>query len=105
MAQDEIHVGDIGTSFTGIIQDGSSVVDISSATTKELIFENPAGDSITKDATLVGDGTDGQMEYVTVGDDDIIDVKGEWKIQGHVVFSASQEWHTDVQSFTVHPNI
>lgn len=105
MAQDEIHVGDIGTSFVATIQDGTSVIDISGATTIELIFEDPAGTSFTKTASFVTDGTDGKMEYVTVSDDDIIDAEGFWKIQGHVVFSATQEWKTDVQKFAVHQNI
>ena len=39
MAANEIHVNDVGTQFLVTVTDGSRAVDISSATTKELIIK------------------------------------------------------------------
>ena len=40
MAANEIHLNDIGTQFLLTVKDGSSAVDISSATTKQIIIKN-----------------------------------------------------------------
>ena len=39
MAANEIHVNDVGTKFLVTVTDGSIAVDISSATTKQLIIK------------------------------------------------------------------
>jgi hypothetical protein len=103
MAVGEIHVGDIGTVFTVTILDqDSAVVDISSATTKNMIFKKPDGTKVTKTGVFVSDGTDGKMKYTTVSGD--IDAYGEWKLQGFIDLG-STEWYTDFTKFTVHRNL
>lgn len=102
MASDEIHVNDIGTVFRGTVQDGTSVVDISGATTIQILFKPSGAATRTKTAVLTGDGTDGQMQYTTVDGD--LNVDGVWEWQGQVVLPAGT-WRTDVKTFVVHRNL
>jgi len=102
MAENEIHVQDIGTILKTTVKNGTSVVDISSATTKSIILGKPDNTSSTKDGTFTTDGTDGQLQYTTITDD--LDQIGWWKIQAHVV-SSSGSWKSDIGNFEVHRNI
>ena len=42
MAANEIHINDVGTKFLVTVTDGTSAVNISSASTKQLIFKKPS---------------------------------------------------------------
>jgi hypothetical protein len=99
---DEIHAGDIGTQFTVTVSDSGVVVNLSTASTKEIILSKPSGDKLTKTASLVTDGSDGKIKYVTVAND--LDVIGLWKLQVHVILPTG-EWHSDVSEFRVYPNL
>ena len=99
---EEIHVGDIGTLFEATIMDGSQVVDISGATTLQIIFLKPNGTRLEKTAALSGDGTDGRMRYVTVAGD--LDIAGFWKMQGFVEL-ATWEGHSPIETFQVYDNL
>jgi hypothetical protein len=98
-----IHVGDIGTIFLATIidQDGN-VVDLSSASSLKIIFQNPSrtGKSVT--ALLYSDGTDGKIYYVLQDKD--IDESGVWSYQGVIVIG-SDTWHSSVVQFTVMANL
>lgn len=103
----EIHEGDIGTIIRATIKDKQadgtlSVLDISGATTLELVFKKPSGTKLTKVAVLTTDGTDGQMEYVTISGD--LNETGEWKIQAYIVLP-SGSWRSDIGCFTVFENL
>ena len=63
MAANEIHVDDVGTQFLLTIMDGSAAVDISSASTKQIIIKKPSGTKMTKSATFSSDGSDGKIYY------------------------------------------
>jgi len=102
MAADEIHLNDIGTVFEATIMDGAVVVDISTATTKQLILRGPNGISKTKSASFTTNGTDGKLRYVTVAND--LNVTGQWSWQAYVVLS-NGAWHSDVAEFIVHENL
>ena len=102
MAADEIHLNDVGTVFEATIMDGTSVVNVSTATTKQLIFKGPNGVSKTKAATFTTDGTDGKLKYVTVAND-LVPV-GQWSWQAYVVMS-NGAWHSDVAEFIVYENL
>ncbi len=102
MAADEIHVNDIGTVLIFTIKDGSSVVDVSTATTKQIIFSNPSCSTVTKSGSFTTDGTDGKIQYTTVSGD--LDVGGTWRAQAYIVIGGN-EWHSDITSFEVHPNL
>jgi hypothetical protein len=99
----ELHVGDIGTQFIFTLKDqDDAVVNISAATTLQVLFRKPSCTLLTRDATLYTDGTDGKFIYTTVSGD--FDEAGSYKIQGYVVIS-SNEWHTNYFTEKVHRNI
>ena len=102
MAANEIHKGDIGTQFTVTVQAGTPVVELSTASTKQLIFKKPGGTILTKSTSFVTDGTDGKMQYVSV-DGDLSD-DGVWKMQGKVIIGGNT-FSTDITSFKVYRNL
>lgn len=102
MAADEIHVGDVGTILLVTFQDAGVVVDISSATTKDILLHDPEGVTATLAGTFTTDGTDGKLQITSVAA--TFDMAGCWKIQGHVVL-AGGEWHTDIAVFEVFANL
>ena len=100
----DIHVGDVGTAIILTVNDSSTgaVVDISSATTLEIVLRKPNGTSITRTAEFVTDGADGKLQYVTIAGD--IDRAGEWSAQGYISMPV---WsgHTDEAAVTVVGNL
>lgn len=100
--KEEIHLNDIGTVFEATIMDGSAIVDVSSATTKELIFRKPSGAVITQTAVFTTDGTDGKIQYITIASD--LDEAGDWKLQGRIILPTG-EWRTDVSIQSVYGNL
>ena len=78
MAKNEIHLNDIGTIFEVTVQDDGVIVDISGATTKEIIFKKSRGEVLTKAAVFSTDGVDGKMRYVAVAGD--LDERGQWEL-------------------------
>lgn len=99
----EIHKNDVGTIFRVTMKDGDTAVDISTATTKRLIFTKPDGVKVNKNTSFYTDGVDGIMQYTTTASGDL-DVCGNWRIQGYVALP-SGSWHTDIVSFKVHDNL
>jgi len=102
MAANEIHVGDIGTVLRVTVKDGDDAVDVSTATTKTIILEDPSGNNSDKAATFTTDGTDGKIQYTTVSGD--LDERGNWSIQAKVVMP-SGTWYSDIYTFEVHGNL
>lgn len=98
MAQ-EIHIGDVGTLYIATIKDGSSIVDISSATDLKLVFKRPDGSVQEKTGSLFTDGTDGKVYYRAQSG--FHDQVGDWEVQGQATIG---EWsgRSDVHEFTVH---
>ena len=74
----DVQLNDYGTVFRVTITDDGVAVDVSSATTKSIIFKPPSGSKTTKTATFTGSGTDGRIQYTTVAGD--INVVGLWYI-------------------------
>lgn len=64
--------------------DTGSVMDLSDATVKNLVFKRPSGETFVKAADYVTDGADGKLKYVTVDADDTMPA-GAWRIQAEVV--------------------
>lgn len=105
MAADEVHKDDIGTIFRATIKDGSTAVDVSSATTLQFFFRKPDA-SLTVDtqtAVLTGDGTDGIIEYISTSGD--LDTIGTWQLQAKIVLDVNNQFKTDWHKFEVHENI
>ena len=98
----EIHLNDIGTVFRLTIYDGSSILDVSSASVKEIIFQKPDGTSVTKTAAFYTDGTDGIIQYTTIAND--LDATGTWKIQAKVTLPGGT-WSSCTQKFKVYANL
>ena len=102
MAANEIHENDVGTKFLVTVTDGSSAVNISSASTKQLIIKKPSGTKLTKATSFSTDGTDGKMYYNIAADD--LDEAGTYKLQGKVIISDGT-FYTDIQTFKVFRNL
>ncbi len=98
----EIHIGDIGTIFEVVIQEDGVAIDISTATTQQILFAKPDGTKLTKTSVFKTDGTDGVIQYTTISGD--IDTDGIWRIQGHVILTSS-EFFTDIGQFEVERNL
>ncbi len=103
MAAGEVRKGDIGTIFRATIQDGSSAVDVSGATTQEFVFRPPRTASFAITTTFTNTGTDGQIEYATTGAD-VLDVTGSWDLQANLVLPGGS-YRSDIYTFTVHKNL
>lgn len=98
----EIHYGDIGVNFNITVMNGTAVLNVSNANSINIIFQKPDGSDLTKTATLVTNGTDGNIRYTSVSGD--LDQVGTWQIQARVNFGASV-FSTDIQKFKVYRNI
>ena len=102
MSANEVHNGDIGTIFRVTVQDSTTAVDISGASTKNIVLQKPSGTKVTAAGSFQTDGTDGVLQYTSTGG--VIDTVGNWRIQVYLVLAAGT-WYTDVGNFYVHPNI
>ena len=98
-----MQVDDIGTILELTIKDGTAfVLDLSTASTKEIIIKSPAGVASTHTASFTTDGTDGKIQYVTTSGD--VDEAGRWQIQGRIVMGGG-DWKTSVSNFQVAENL
>ena len=102
MSVNEIHKNDIGTILRVTIYDGSTIVDISTATTKTIYLRKPNGVILTKTAVFYTDGSDGIIQYIVQSTD--LDQDGTWGIQAYIVLSDGS-WRTDMSTFIVYRNI
>jgi len=102
MGAGEIHEDDIGTIFEAEFLDAGAVLDISGATTKELLFRKPDGTKVAEAGLFTTDGTDGKLRYTTIAD--FLDASGRWSVQGRVVLPAGT-WSSDITAFHVYPNL
>lgn len=94
----KIFVGDVGTAFRGTFKENGVVVNISAATTKNMIFEKPDGTIVTKSAVFLTDGSDGILQYVSISGD--LNIGGNWRLQGYVDLG-SWAGHSDLVNFKI----
>lgn len=99
----EIHVGDIGTEFVVTLKDGSSALDVSGASSITVYLEKPSGEVLTKTASFVTDGTDGQIKVASESGD--LDETDVWYIQVKLVLVNGNTWYSDKGRFRVHSNL
>lgn len=98
-----IRQNDIGTEIRVQISNCSDVpIDISTCSSKEIIFKKPNGTLVTKSASFVTDGADGLIYYTIESGD--LDTVGTWKIQAVVSFG-SYDFHSNFESFRVYRNL
>lgn len=104
---EEIHIGDVGTDFQVTIKecvDGKvQVVDVSGATTLEIIFERGDKTVVTKTATFVTDGTDGKIRYVS--ETGFLNSAGDWRMQGKTFGIGGWSGRSSIVEFTVYGNL
>ncbi len=102
----EMQDGDIGTALKFTVRDygaeGSPIVPLSSATTKNAIFQKPDGTTFLRNALFDTDGNDGCLKYTTASGD--IQGAGQWKAQVKVI-TPEGEWSSDVIEFFVKSNL
>lgn len=103
MAAGEVRVGDIGTLFRATILDGSTAVDVSSASAQAFTFKPPRSVSFSSTTTFTSGGVDGIVEYTTTGAD-VLDEPGSWKLQWVATLTAGT-FQSDIFEFTVHKNL
>src|SRR5512146_2751693 len=103
-----LHVTDFGVPFQVTCKEGSEVLDVSEATTREISFQKPNNGAIIGPFEMVlgSDGTDGVVIHVwDVGQ---LDTAGEWSYQLHLVFADKEvhsDWHDRNGKFTVYGNM
>ena len=86
-----VHNGDVGTIFRLTITDtAGTAIDVSTATTKYIYFQDPLGNKTQKTAAFTTDGKDGKIQYATIAGD--IDKVGTWQIQGYIETNIGKFW-------------
>lgn len=99
----EIHKYDKGTALTITIVDCNGPVNLVPATNIELIFYKPNKDREVVTPSVVTNGLDGKIRYIT--DEDDLDVIGLWKYQVNITFEDGSFFHSDKGLFKVHDNL
>jgi len=97
-------VGDLGTIFRFTIKDqDDAVVDISSATLKQVKFRKSDGSTETQTASFTTDGTDGKMEVATTAAD--LDISGPSQAQPYLEGVSGFSGHGSEYSFRIYDPI
>lgn len=103
MAADEIHVGDVGTTFQATIRDSGTSMDISGFTTKLFFLRQPGGSITTITASFIGgSGTAGVIGFTATSSH--FDQTGKFKLQAYLN-DGTNTFRSDIYEFTVHPNL
>lgn len=102
---EQVQKNAIGVAIIATIQEDGALVNVSTVTTKQLIFRKPdlVGTLVTKTASFTTNGSDGKIQYLTEAN--FLDTPGVWKYQGYVVFPGGFDGRSDVQSFEVKDNL
>ena len=102
----DVQKNDIGTIFRLTVKNGTTAVDISSATaTRSMIFTAPSGASTERtiaNVTLPNGGSDGKIQYISQSGD--INETGEWRVQASVAITAGT-FKSSVARFDVGSNL
>lgn len=109
MAQHGVfHLGDVGCVIELQAQSPLGTnVDISAASGLTIYLRTPAGDVLTKTASLSSGGTDGKMRYTTVASDFPLarkELVGLWEAQGQYTVGGAT-LHTSIIQFSVQDSL
>lgn len=103
---EEVHVGDVGVQLEyELLKSVSGVVtplDVSDASLIQLTYQRPSGLPLIVNASLINDGTDGLVKYITQPGD--LNVKGNWKVQVYIEID-DKKFHSEIDSFVVYGNL
>lgn len=95
--------GAVGVLLIFPLCDGASKpINVATATLIELKFKKPNGAIVTKTATLVNDGKDGLVSYVTEAG--FLDQSRTWQVQARIV-TATIDIPSAPAEFTVADNL
>jgi len=103
MASYDLQVGAVGAVITVTCTSGGAALDVTGATTLQVVMLSPAGVRNAATAVVVGDGADGVISYTTEAGD--IYMPGTWKAQAYAVLAGGDEFYSSVTTFTVGPNL
>lgn len=96
--------GDIGTPIElTITSDGTTAINISAATTKQITLQAPDGTEATFTASFTGTGVDGKLRYTTTATSDLAQT-GNYLAQAYIV-EPTGAWHSSIFRFRVDPNL
>ena len=98
----DLHISDVGTLIKMLVLDGTTPVDLSTATTKEILFKHKTGVTFRRAGSFLTNGTDGYLTYVLVNGD--IELQGKWELQVYLEFSTGH-WHSSKATFEAATNI
>ena len=99
----EMQLGAISVAITiPVVDQDGNIVDISGASSKQILLKKPDKTVLTNTAAFVTDGTDGLLQYLTIADD--IDQIGIWEAQADIVITGF-DGPTVVSKFKVLRNI
>lgn len=105
-SEEEVRYNDIGTVFLITVNDyvngALSPLDLSSATSLQIILKSPSGLTYTKTASFYTNGTDGKIVYTTINGD--LNETGTWNIQSKVTIPAGT-FRSDISTFKVYENL
>jgi len=107
MSLPDIHKNDVGVELViEFVDEDGVVIDISTASTKQILLRKPGAAAVAKTGVFDTDGSDGLLKYTTtkVGSVYDLDRAGQWQIQGFAVIGTN-EWHTKVNTFEVAGNL
>jgi len=100
--KNNIQVGATNLLITLEIKEGYAPLNISSATTKNIIIEKPDDTIITTTGSFITDGSDGLLYYRTSATD--INQAGIYNVQAYLVMPDFTGYSTPV-SFTAYANL
>jgi hypothetical protein len=94
-----------GNFLEAIFKSGNTAIDVSTATTIEIIIKEEDGTTATKTAVFTTDGTDGAIRYqVEAAFHALSGTDPElWRYQGHVILpgSPAQDLYTEWRRYLV----
>jgi hypothetical protein len=98
----DMHVGDIGTPLRFTIKENNAAMDVSNYDWLVLHLEKKDKSVVDMPLSLVTDGKDGKVEYITQFGD--VDQKGKWRAQ---IFygDTSGSWHTSIVELVIDANL
>ena len=104
---EQAHVNDTGVIFRVTVYDtnstgGTTVADISSASTKKFTFRRPDGTTFERVAVFTNTGSDGLIQYATVDGD--LNGPGTWHLQA-LGTTPDGTFNTSVGYFKVNENL
>lgn len=99
----DLQVGAVGAVLTVTITDGGAAVDLTDATSIDIILRAPNGTRVTLAASVSGDPEDGVVTATTASGD--IAVPGQWLGQAYVVFDDGNKFYSSAFEIDVGKNV